>query len=180
MRNIRHTALLQVRCTFNKITFGIYSRCQYIILKVKVMCSKLECQKDIHFKAQPGPFVKNATQRPPAWRSMKNPWVYVLSKSTRKIIQLLIYMAKLFRAESRSCVTCKIIYSLDQLSVHVYYNNKQSFVRTTEMKAMCLNVSQNRVKMTKTAIDFIFLNSVTSFLHCITLKWHSARPIRLQ
>ena len=31
-------------------------------MKVKVMCSKFECQKDIHFKTQPGPVAKNALQ----------------------------------------------------------------------------------------------------------------------
>ena len=32
-------------------------------------CSKYECQKDIHFKTQPGPVAKNATPRPPGWES---------------------------------------------------------------------------------------------------------------
>ena len=27
---------------------------------------KVECQKDVHFKTQPGPVAKNATPRPPA------------------------------------------------------------------------------------------------------------------
>ena len=34
------------------IIFGIYTRCQQ--MKVKVMCRKFECRKDIHYKTQTG------------------------------------------------------------------------------------------------------------------------------
>ena len=45
-----------------KIIFGIYTRCQW--MKVKVRC-KFKCGKDIHYKSQSGPVAKNATPRPP-------------------------------------------------------------------------------------------------------------------
>ena len=45
------------------LIFGIYTRCQW--MKVKVRCSNFECREDIQFKTQAGPVAKNATPRPP-------------------------------------------------------------------------------------------------------------------
>ena len=46
-----------------RIIFGICTRCQQIDFLKQ---GKLEGQKDIHFKTQPGQVAKNATPRPPA------------------------------------------------------------------------------------------------------------------
>ena len=46
------------------LIFGIYTRCQW--MKVKVRCSKFECREDVHFKTQPGPVAKNARVQFPA------------------------------------------------------------------------------------------------------------------
>ena len=40
-------------------------------MKVNVMCRKLECRKDIHYKTQPGPVAKNATPRLSGWEYNK-------------------------------------------------------------------------------------------------------------
>ena len=45
-----------------KIIFGIYTRCRQ--MKAKVRCSKLECQKDMHF-----------SQRPPAGNWTCDHWI---------------------------------------------------------------------------------------------------------
>ena len=42
-----------------KIIFGIYTRCQQIDFLKQ---GKFECQKDMHFKTQPGPVAKNALE----------------------------------------------------------------------------------------------------------------------
>ena len=60
--------------------------------------------------------------------------------------------------------------------VNIYHNNKQSFLRTTEVKQCVLIPTV--VKITKIALYHIFLPCMPSFPHCITLKWHSSRPIR--
>ena len=66
-----HANSLQMNNQFYTLTnncsrllmFGIYTRCQQIDYLKQ---DKLECQKDIHFKTQPGPVAKNETPRLPA------------------------------------------------------------------------------------------------------------------
>ena len=46
-------------------------------MKVKVMCRKFECRKDIHYiRPKPGPVAKNATLRPSGWESNSRPLDY--------------------------------------------------------------------------------------------------------
>ena len=42
-------------------------------MKVKVICRKFECRKDVHYKPKPGPVAKNATPRPSGWESNPRP-----------------------------------------------------------------------------------------------------------
>ena len=71
------------------ITYLLYTACPdhlpilimafTLVVKVKAICRKFECRKDIHYKfiiPKPGPFAKNATPRPSKWESNLRPLDY--------------------------------------------------------------------------------------------------------